>query len=94
VIEPELTKPIDTLQSVTPLRWISPALMLCATLTLSDATAPAQTADAIYFHGNILTGVDLDHVIPQRATALAVHEGTVVAVGTDATILARFKNPD
>jgi predicted amidohydrolase YtcJ len=97
-IEPELTKPIDTLQSVTPLRWISPALMLCATLALTAATAPAQTADAIYFHGNILTGVDLtgvdlDRAIPQRVTALAVHEGTVVAVGTDATILARFKNP-
>jgi predicted amidohydrolase YtcJ len=59
-----------------------PALLVLA--CLSAQTAPS--ADAIYFHGNILTGVDLESAQPQRVSAIAVRDGVVVASGTDADV--------
>jgi predicted amidohydrolase YtcJ len=43
-------------------------------------------SDTIYYHGNILTGVDLESVHPQRVSAVAVRGGVVVASGTDAEV--------
>jgi predicted amidohydrolase YtcJ len=61
-------------------------------LAMSNPSAPAQSpADAIYFHGNILTGVDLDAAHPQRVTAIAVAHGEILAAGTDQEILTRYK---
>ncbi|HET7349245.1 MAG TPA: hypothetical protein VFJ10_18040, partial [Acidobacteriaceae bacterium] len=49
---------------------------------MTASAVPAQKrapADAIYFHGNILTGVDLESAHPQRVSAMAVKDGVVVA---------------
>ena len=48
-------------------------------------------ADAIYFHGNILTGVGLDGAHPERVAAIAVAHGEILAAGTDAAITSKFK---
>lgn len=57
-----------------------------------SVTAGAQqvAADAIFFHGNILTGVGLvasgpSH--PERVTALVVHNGVIAYAGTDVEAL-------
>ena len=61
----------------------------------------AQTPDTIYFHGDILTGTHLQDTdrkdtdrstTPARVTALAIKNGAILAVGTDAAILA-LKSP-
>ena len=48
---------------------------------------PATPADAIYVHGDILTGEALLSDSPQRASALATENGLVVAVGSDADVM-------
>ncbi|HTV83587.1 MAG TPA: amidohydrolase [Acidobacteriaceae bacterium] len=48
-------------------------------------------ADAIYFHGDILTGVGLEMAHPKRVTAMAVAQGAVLATGSDAQILAQHR---
>ena len=48
-------------------------------------------ADAIYYHGNILTGVDLEAAHPQRVSAIAVAHGEILATGDDAAIIAKYK---
>ncbi len=56
--------------------------------------APAQphpAADAIYYHGNILTGVDLESPHPQRVSALAVAHGEILAAGSDSSLIAQYK---
>jgi predicted amidohydrolase YtcJ len=55
----------------------------------------AQTpvkADTIYFNGNILTGVDLTGPHPQRASALAIAGGVIIAAADTASIEAQFKS--
>ncbi|HLH33706.1 MAG TPA: amidohydrolase [Alloacidobacterium sp.] len=57
--------------------------------------AQAQTlpvADFIYYHGNILTGVDLESAQPQRISALAIKDGVIVATGSDADV-QKWKGP-
>jgi predicted amidohydrolase YtcJ len=54
--------------------------------------APPQVT-AIYYHGNIITGVGLGEAEGQRATAIAVGPHEIVAVGNDATIL-RLKHSE
>jgi hypothetical protein len=70
---------------------------LAASLTMMTASltsaAPLPPADAIYYHGNILSGVDLESAHPERVTALAVAQGEILATGADAAILARYKGP-
>lgn len=54
----------------------------------------AQTgppADAIYDHGNILTGVNLESPQPQRVAAIAVAHGEILAAGDDSAILAKYQ---
>jgi predicted amidohydrolase YtcJ len=61
---------------------------------MTASAVPAQkpaSVDAIYFHGNILTGVDLESAHPQRVSAMAVKDGVVVATGSDAEIEARYQ---
>jgi predicted amidohydrolase YtcJ len=81
----------------------SPAFLLAMVivmvmLPLAHAQQPAP--DIIFFHGNILTGTGLAppapgeaaDPTPARVTALAVRNGSIVAAGTDASILA-LKGP-
>jgi predicted amidohydrolase YtcJ len=56
--------------------------------TLAQA-GPA--ADAIYYHGNILTGANLESGQPERVAALAVAHGEILAAGDDAAIIAKYK---
>jgi predicted amidohydrolase YtcJ len=58
---------------------------------LLPAAAQQPHADAIFFHGDILTGAHLRESdaakTPARVTAIAMEQGKVVAVGSDADIL-------
>lgn len=59
-----------------------PALLISGS-AFGQVPAPA---DAIYFHGNILTGVDLESAHPQRVSAIAVRGGLIVAAGADSDV--------
>jgi predicted amidohydrolase YtcJ len=60
---------------------------MAAGLTFAQTGAKNQPqADAIYFHGNILTGVELESAHPQRVSAIAVADGEILAAGDDAAI--------
>jgi predicted amidohydrolase YtcJ len=66
---------------------------LCCLMTaqaLFSATSASQVV-AIYYHGNVLTGVGLGSNA-QRVTAIAVGDHQIVAIGDDATVL-RQKQP-
>ncbi|TCK70193.1 amidohydrolase [Acidipila rosea] len=65
------------------------ALAICPTAS----SLPAQTADTIYLHGNILTGENLDGPHAERVSAIAVAHGYVIGAGTDTSIESRFKGP-
>jgi len=69
---------------------------LLAASLLAASILPAQThstADAIYYHGNILTGVDLESPHPQRVSALAIAHGEILATGSDSSLIAQYKGP-
>ena len=69
-------------------------LLLCCLLAarpLFSAPTPPPVV-AIYYHGNILTGVGLGDSNAQRVTAIAVGDHQIVAIGDDAAIL-RQKQP-
>ena len=59
--------------------------------------AQSPAPDLLFVHGNILTGAHLRRndpdPVPARVTALAIRKGYVVAVGTDAELLA-LKGPN
>ncbi len=65
-------------------------------VSLSPALAQQPSADMLFLHGNILTGAHLrtadTAATPARVHALAVRNGTIVAVGDDAAMLA-LKGP-
>jgi predicted amidohydrolase YtcJ len=65
--------------------------LLTVLCTIPAGAQVAAPADAIYFHGNILAGTDLESPLPKRVTALAVGHGEIVATGDDTSILARYK---
>jgi len=68
------------------------ALLFCLFATpLFAQTLPK--ADAIYFNGNILTGVDLTGPHPQRASAIAVANGVIIAAADTSSVEAQFKGP-
>ena len=52
-----------------------------------------SSADAIYFHGDILTGEGLESGRPVHATALAVRGIAIVATGADDEILKDWRGP-
>jgi hypothetical protein len=65
-------------------------------MMMSASMASAQAhpaADAIYLHGNILTGVNLESAHPQRVSAIAVAHGEILGAGTDAEMKSRFQGP-
>jgi predicted amidohydrolase YtcJ len=73
------------------------ALVLLPAAALAQTPAAAQTADAIYYNGNILTGNGLiangtPATPPERVTAIAIAHGLVLATG-DAAALAKYKGP-
>jgi predicted amidohydrolase YtcJ len=53
----------------------------------------SSAADAIYFDGNILTGIGLDTPHPEHASAIAVAHGEVLAAGANEEMLAKYKGP-
>jgi hypothetical protein len=65
---------------------------LMAASPLFSATNPPPVV-AIYYHGNIVTGVGLGARGAQRVTAIAVGNHEIVAIGDDAAVL-RQKQPD
>jgi predicted amidohydrolase YtcJ len=65
--------------------------LLMAALPLFSASPPSPVV-AIYYHGNILTGVGLGADHAQRVTAIAVGDHQIVAIGDDAAVL-RQKQP-
>ncbi|MHB1021895.1 MAG: amidohydrolase [Acidobacteriaceae bacterium] len=74
----------------------APCLALSSCLAFFGAVssfAAAQPApDVIYYHGSILTGVGLESATPQRVSAIAVSQGKVESIGSDADIL-KLKGP-
>jgi predicted amidohydrolase YtcJ len=70
------------------------ALGILFGLVMAAGSALAQAgpaADAIYYHGNILTGAELEGAHPERASAIAVAHGEILAAGDDAAIIAQYK---
>jgi predicted amidohydrolase YtcJ len=66
-------------------------LTLCWLLTAAHLFAATPRVDAIYYHGNVITGVGLPQA-PERVTAIAVGGHEMIAAGDDATVL-RLKQP-
>jgi len=69
-----------------------PLLLSCFFSAPLFAQTPAK-ADAIYYNGNILTGVDLTGAHPQRASAIAIAGGVILAAADTPSIEAQFKGP-
>ncbi len=67
------------------------SLLFC--LLTSPLAAQSPKADAIYYDGNILTGVDLTGPHPERVTAIAVSNGVILGAGETAAIEAKFQSP-
>jgi predicted amidohydrolase YtcJ len=72
--------------------WVRSFSFCCLLAADPLLAATPQPVVAIYYHGNVLTGVGLGHAHGQRATAIAVGAHEIVAVGNDATVL-RQKQP-
>jgi predicted amidohydrolase YtcJ len=66
-------------------------LTVCWLLTAVSLFAATPPVDAIYYHGNVITGVGLPDA-PQRVAAIAVGAHNIGAAGDDATVL-RLKQP-
>jgi predicted amidohydrolase YtcJ len=68
-------------------------LVCCLMMTkpVLSATTPSPV-EAIYYHGNILTGVGLGSGNAQRVTAIAVGDHQIISIGDDASVL-REKQP-
>jgi predicted amidohydrolase YtcJ len=50
-----------------------------------------DSAQIIYYDGNILTGIDLRTAHPERVSALAIGNGLILAIGSDRDILLGWK---
>jgi predicted amidohydrolase YtcJ len=66
-------------------------LTLCWLFAAAHSFAAIPRVDAIYYHGNVITGVGLPDA-SQRVAAIAVGGHTIVAAGDDAAVL-RLKQP-
>jgi predicted amidohydrolase YtcJ len=69
--------------------WVPIPSFCCLLVVAPLLAATPQPVVAIYYHGNILTGVGLGPALGQRATAIAVGTHEIVAVGSDASILGK-----
>jgi len=67
-------------------------LLSCVLASPLLAQAPSK-ADTIYFNGNILTGVDLTGPQPQRASAIAIAGGVILAAADTSSIEGQFNGP-
>jgi predicted amidohydrolase YtcJ len=67
------------------------ALTFCWLFAATHLFGATPPVDAIYYHGNVITGVSLPDA-SQRVAALAVGGHKIVATGDDATVL-RLKQP-
>jgi predicted amidohydrolase YtcJ len=74
-------------------RFLSLTSLLIVSALMPVCAQTHAAADAIYIHGNILTGVDLTGVRPERVSAIAVAKGLIVGAGSDADMEAAFKGP-
>ena len=78
------------------LRLVSPAVASSAILFAAFACAQDTSPNTIYLHGNVLTGAHLQpsdpSTTPDRVSAIAVTNSTIVAVGSDADLL-KLKGP-
>jgi predicted amidohydrolase YtcJ len=61
-------------------------LAFCWLFSAAHLFAATPRVDAIYYHGNVITGVGLP-AAPQRVTAIAVGGREIVATGDDARVL-------
>jgi predicted amidohydrolase YtcJ len=61
-------------------------LTLCWLLTAAHLFAATPRVDAVYYHGNVITGVGLPEA-PARVTAIALGGHEIIAAGDDATVL-------
>jgi hypothetical protein len=77
-------------------KQLAQIVLLCCAVFLVRNLSFAQSAggaplpvpaDGLFFDGNILTGERLLTAQPERVSAVAIRDGLVVAVGTDASIL-------
>ena len=72
----------------------APGILLALAMTAPFLSAQSHTsADAIYYDGNILTGVAIESAHPQRVAAMAVAHGDILATGTDAAIRSQYQGP-
>jgi predicted amidohydrolase YtcJ len=68
-------------------RWVRSSSFCGLLMAAPGLAAATQPVIAIYYHGNVLTGVGQGAAPGQRATAIAVGAHEIVAVGNDASIL-------
>ena len=68
------------------------SLLLVGLSVLTVRAQTAEKADAIYYNGDILTGVDLTGPHPQRVKAIAVAHGVIFGTGDTAAVEAQFKS--
>jgi hypothetical protein len=68
-------------------------MMMSASMLPPASPQTHPPAEAIYLHGNILTGVDLESPHPQRVSAIAVAHGEILGAGADAEMKTRFQGP-
>jgi predicted amidohydrolase YtcJ len=73
-------------------QWGRSSSFCCLLVAAPLLAVTPQPVVAIYYHGNVLTGVGQGTAPGQRATAIAVGGHEIVAVGNDASIL-RQKQP-
>jgi predicted amidohydrolase YtcJ len=74
------------------LRLISASLLAALCPIAFAQSSLAGSPDTIYYRGYILTGESLTGSLPRHVTAVAVRDGLVEAVGSDASVLA-LKGP-
>jgi predicted amidohydrolase YtcJ len=69
------------------------SLLLALAGSTTGAAQTRSAADAIYFHGNILTGAGLTEAHPERVHAIAVANGLIVGLGDDGAVKAAYQGP-
>lgn len=71
-------------------------ILFALAVLISSAGAQDKKAEIIFQHGEIYAGATNDRAkvrVEPRETALAVADGRILAIGSDADVTARFKGP-
>ena len=78
------------------LHYLSPVVAFSAILSATLVFAQDTSPNTIYIHGNVLTGAHLQpsdsSATPDRVSAIAVTNSTIIAVGSDEELL-KLKGP-